>query len=37
MTLPVLDYAGVWPTPLPFLIPTYGPLLLLGTRTDGGQ
>ncbi len=34
MTLPVLHYAGVWPTPLLFLIPTHGPLLLLGAAFD---
>jgi fluoroquinolone transport system permease protein len=30
MTLPVLHYSGVWPNPLLHLIPTQGPLLLLG-------
>jgi fluoroquinolone transport system permease protein len=30
MTLPVLHYSGVWPNPLLYLIPTQGPLLLLG-------
>ncbi|OHV00468.1 fluoroquinolone transporter permease [Mycobacterium talmoniae] len=31
MTLPILHYSGVWPTPLLYLIPTQGPLLLFGT------
>lgn len=31
MALPVLGYSGVWPNPLLYAIPTYGPLLLLGT------
>jgi fluoroquinolone transport system permease protein len=30
MSLPVLDYSGVWPNPLLYVIPTQGPLLLLG-------
>jgi fluoroquinolone transport system permease protein len=34
MTLPVLHYSGVWPHPLLYLIPTQGPLLLLGTAFD---
>lgn len=28
MTLPVLNYSGVWPNPLLYVIPTQGPLLL---------
>jgi fluoroquinolone transport system permease protein len=28
--LPVLHFAGVWSSPLPYLVPTQGPLLLLG-------
>jgi fluoroquinolone transport system permease protein len=32
--LPVLHYSGVWPNPLLYLIPTQGPLLLLGTAFD---
>ena len=31
---PVLDYSGVWPNPLLYLIPTQGPLLLLGAAFD---
>jgi fluoroquinolone transport system permease protein len=27
---PVLYYSGVWPSPLAYVIPTTGPLLLLG-------
>jgi fluoroquinolone transport system permease protein len=34
MNLPVLHYSGVWPTPLLYLIPTQGPLLLLGAAFD---
>lgn len=30
-TLPVLHYSGLWPNPVLYLIPTQGPLLLLGT------
>ncbi|HTQ22750.1 fluoroquinolone transporter permease [Mycobacterium sp.] len=30
MDLPVLSYSGVWPNPLLYLVPTNGPLLLLG-------
>ena len=30
MVPPVLYYSGVWPSPLAYLIPTTGPLLLLG-------
>lgn len=30
MTLPVLNYSGVWTTPLLYVIPTQGPLLLFG-------
>jgi fluoroquinolone transport system permease protein len=32
--LPVLHYSGVWPNPVLYLIPTQGPLLLLGTAFD---
>ena len=32
--LPVLHYSGVWPNPLAYLIPTQGPLLLLGEAFD---
>lgn len=31
---PVLDYSGAWPTPLAYLVPTQGPMLLLGTAFD---
>lgn len=34
LTLPVLHYGGVWATPLLYLIPTHGPLLLLGAAFD---
>lgn len=34
MNLPVLHYSGVWPNPLLYLIPTQGPLLLLGEAFD---
>lgn len=34
MSLPLLNYAGVWATPLTYLIPTQGPLLLLGAAFD---
>jgi fluoroquinolone transport system permease protein len=30
MNLPVLYYSGLWPNPLLYLVPTQGPLLLLG-------
>jgi fluoroquinolone transport system permease protein len=32
--LPVLHYSGVWPNPILYLIPTQGPLLLLGAAFD---
>jgi fluoroquinolone transport system permease protein len=32
--LPVLHYSGVWPNPALYLIPTQGPLLLLGAAFD---
>ncbi len=35
MSLPVLNYSGVWPNPLLYVIPTQGPLLLL--RAAFGQ
>jgi len=34
MNLPVLHYSGVWPNPLLYLIPTHGPLMLLGSTFD---
>jgi fluoroquinolone transport system permease protein len=32
--LPMLQYSGVWTTPVLYLIPTQGPLLLLGAAFD---
>ena len=34
LALPVLHYSGVWPNPMLYLIPTQGPLLLLGAAFD---
>jgi fluoroquinolone transport system permease protein len=34
LSLPVLHYSGVWPSPLLYLIPSMGPLLLLGAAFD---
>ncbi len=34
MNLPVLHYCGLWPNSLLYLIPTQGPLLLLGAAFD---
>ncbi|ORB58255.1 ABC transporter permease [Mycobacterium persicum] len=34
MNLPVLYYSGVWPNPVLYLLPTQGPLLLLGAAFD---
>ena len=34
LSLPVLYYSGVWPNPLLYLIPTQGPLLMLGAAFD---
>ncbi|WP_099025060.1 fluoroquinolone export ABC transporter permease subunit [Mycolicibacterium palauense] len=34
MNLPVLDYAGIWPNPALYAIPTQGPLLLFGAAFD---
>lgn len=34
MNLPVLHYSGLWPSPLLYLIPTQGPLMLLGEAFD---
>ena len=31
---PVLHYSGVWPNPVLYLVPTQGPLLLLGAAFD---
>jgi fluoroquinolone transport system permease protein len=31
MNLPVLHYSGLWPHPVLYLVPTQGPLMLLGT------
>lgn len=30
LAVPMLHYSGLWPNPLLYLIPTQGPLLLLG-------
>ena len=34
LSLPVLYYSGVWPNPVLYLVPTQGPLLLLGVAFD---
>jgi fluoroquinolone transport system permease protein len=34
LSLPVLFYSGLWPNPVLYLIPSLGPLLLLGTAFD---
>lgn len=34
MTLPVLNYSGVWPNPLLYVIPMQGPLLLFGAAFE---
>ena len=34
LALPILHLSGVWPSPLLYLIPTQGPLLLFGTAFD---
>ena len=34
LSLPVLHYSGVWPNPVMYLIPTQGPLYLLGAAFD---
>jgi fluoroquinolone transport system permease protein len=34
LALPVLQYSGVWPSPLLYVIPTQGPLLLLGAAFE---
>lgn len=34
MNLPILYLSGVWPNPVLYLIPTQGPLLLLGSAFD---
>jgi fluoroquinolone transport system permease protein len=34
MMLPVLNYSGVWPNPALYVLPTQGPLLLLGAAFD---
>ncbi|MBB5168524.1 hypothetical protein HNP02_008540 [Mycobacterium sp. AZCC_0083] len=31
---PVLHYSGLWPNPVLYLVPTQGPLLLLGAAFD---
>ena len=34
LSLPILSYSGVWPNPVLYLIPSQGPLLLLGSAFD---
>ena len=34
LSLPILSYSGVWPSPVLYLIPSQGPLLLLGSAFD---
>lgn len=34
LSLPILSYSGLWPNPLLYLIPSQGPLLLLGAAFD---
>jgi fluoroquinolone transport system permease protein len=34
LSLPILFYSGVWPNPVLYLIPSQGPLLLLGSAFD---
>lgn len=34
LSLPILFYSGLWPYPVLYLIPTLGPLLLLGAAFD---
>lgn len=34
LNLPVLYYSGLWPSPVLYLLPTQGPLLLLGAAFD---
>ena len=34
LSLPILFYSGLWPSPLLYLIPSQGPLLLLGAAFD---
>jgi fluoroquinolone transport system permease protein len=34
LSLPILHYSGVWPNPVLYLIPSQGPLLLLGSAFD---
>ncbi|MGH3726636.1 MAG: fluoroquinolone transporter permease [Mycobacterium sp.] len=31
LTLPILGYSGIWPSPVLYVIPTYGSLLLFGS------
>lgn len=37
MNLPLLHYSGLWPNPVLYLLPTQGPLLLLGAAFDQRQ
>ncbi len=34
MNLPIIYYSGLWPNPVLYLLPTQGPLLLLGAAFD---
>lgn len=34
LSLPVLSYSGVWPNPVLYVVPTQGPLMLLGVAFD---
>jgi fluoroquinolone transport system permease protein len=34
LSLPILYYSGVWPNPVFYLVPSQGPLLLLGSAFD---
>ena len=34
LSLPILFYSGLWPNPVLYLIPSQGPLLLLGAAFD---
>jgi fluoroquinolone transport system permease protein len=34
LSMPILFYSGVWPNPVLYLIPSQGPLLLLGSAFD---
>lgn len=34
MNLPILHYSGLWPNPVLYVVPTQGPLMLLGAAFD---